>query len=312
MRSLIVGSLIALALLLGTTASRAEALPQEVVINGVEFVHVPEGWFWYAVDGGTWKDVSEGRVPYYRDVRIWLDGFYIGKYEARARDLFRFFTSGASQKTDQYVSGEARGCAVRRRSDGEWYLANPERDLPATHLSWELSVEFAEWMGFRLPTEMEWVKAARGTDKRIWPWGDEHPDDTHAGFSLGPACQALPVDYFRNGVSPYGAYNMAGNVLEYVADWYNEDYDVSLKDGMRNPPLATEGTTRGGELSAQMRTLKGGRWGSNAPSIHVYARRRMAPSENFICFGTRFAIDEATVRAHLSRGTATVVMQGRS
>lgn len=311
MRSFMIGALMALTLLTGTSASRAQALPQEVVINGVEFVHVPEGWFWYAVDGGTWKDVSEYKVPWYRDVKIWLDGYYIAKYEARARDLFRFFKSGASQKTSQYVSGEARGCAVRRRPDGEWYLAHPERDMPATHLSWELSVEFAAWMGFRLPTEMEWVKAARGTDKRVWPWGNEYPDDTFAGYAQGPDCHALPVDYFRNSVSPYGAYNMGGNALEYVQDWYNENYDAGLKDGMRNPPLATEGTTRNGELTAQMRSLKGGRWGSNADAIHVYARRRMAPSDNFICFGARFAIDEATVRAHLSKGTATVVAQGK-
>jgi len=307
MRSLIAAMLASLALLLGAPAALAQALPREVVINGVEFIHVPEGWFWYAVDGGHWVDVAAAKAPFYRDVKIWLDGFYIAKYEARGRDLLRFFQSGAAQHSAQYAKGEASGCAVRRRPDGEWYLADPRRDLPATHLSWQLADEWSRWMGFRLPTEAEWEKAARGTDRRLWPWGDEYPDDTMAGYAAGTDCHALPVDYFRNGVSPYGVYNMAGNALEYVADWYNEDFDAGLRDGQRNPPLADHGTLRNGEMTAPKKLLKGGRWGSNADALHVYARRHQFPDQNFICFGARFAIDEASVRAHLANGGASVV-----
>ncbi|RZI44277.1 hypothetical protein EGT07_02305 [Herbaspirillum sp. HC18] len=300
-----------LTLLCATSASRAEDLPREVVINGVEFVHVPQGWFWYAIGGGYWKDIKTKKSPWYRDVKIWLDGFYIGKYEALGSDLLALLQSGKSQYAWQYASGEARGCAVRRRPDGEYYLADPARKLPATHMSWQLADELARWMGFRVPTEAEWVKAARGTDRRVWPWGDEYPDDTFAGYGSGPDCHPLPIDYHRNGVSPYGAYNMAGNALEFVADWFNEDWDVSLKDGQRNPPLAANGTLMNNEWEAPMKLLKGGRWGSNADYIHIYARRPRIPEGNFICFGVRYAVDEATVRAHLANGTAKVVMQGK-
>lgn len=311
MRSFIQMLLLSLSLSLGLThQARADDLPREVVINGVEFIQIPEGWFWYAVGGGYWKDTSRLKVPWYRDVKTWLDGFYIAKYEARARDLVRFLNSGQAKYASQYGQGDRTLCAVRQRPDGAYYLAEPELDLPASQLSWQLADEFARWMGFRLPSEAEWEKAARGTDKRIWPWGNEHPDDTFAQYNTNSDCQGMPVDYFRNGISPYGVYNMAGNAMEFVADWFNEDFDVSMKDGQRNPPLATHGTLGNGDLNVPMKLVKGGRWGSPSSAVHIYARRHHRPDDSFICFGARFAVDVDTVRAHLRNGTATVVSQG--
>ena len=311
MRRFVISVLTTLTLLLGPSISQASELPGEVVINGVEFVHVPQGWFWYAVGGGQRKDIQDGKSPWFRDVKTHLNGFYIAKFEARGRDLLRFFNSGQARYAEQYARGEADGCAVRRRPSGEYYLADPASDLPATHLSWQLADEFARWMGFRLPTEAEWEKAARGTDRRIWPWGNEYPDDTFAGFGTSTKCNPVPVDYFRNGLSPYGAYNMAGNALEFVADWFNEDFDASMTDGQHNPPLATHGTLSNGEMLVQQKILKGGRWASNADFIHIYGRNRFPVDGNFVCFGARFAIDIESVRAHLAKGTATVVAKVR-
>lgn len=308
MRSLIHALLLSLALALGAQApAQADELPREVVINGVEFIHVPKGWFWYSVGGGYWKDMQSTNSIFFRDVNTWLDGFYIAKYEARGRDLLRFLSSGQARYAAQYAKGEADGCAVRRRPDGEYYLADPARDLPATHLSWQLADEFARWMGFRLPSEAEWTKAARGSDRRVWPWGNEYPDDTFAGFGTDTKCHPMPVDAFRNGISPYGVHNMAGNAMEFVADWFNEDFDISMKDGQRNPPLATHGTLANGELNGPKKILKGGRWASNANFIHVYGRNLHHMDGNFVCFGARFALDVETVRQHLAKGTATIV-----
>ncbi|HEY3326502.1 MAG TPA: formylglycine-generating enzyme family protein [Novimethylophilus sp.] len=287
-------------------APRQPDLPREIIINGVEFVLVPEGWFWYAVENGEREKAVQKGKPWFRDVKVWLDSYYIAKYEARARDLKRFLDSRDVKHRTEYGSGETKGCAVRRNEAGEYYLTEPERDLPATHLSWNLADEFTRWMGFRMPTEAEWVKAARGTDRRLWPWGDEYPDDTYAGFRAFGGCTPAPVTSFSNGKSPYGAYNMAGNVFEYVADWYNEQFDLDIKDGDRNPVPAATGTLTEG-IPRPVKILKGGRWASSASFIHVYARTTMRPDENFRCFGVRFAVDVETARTHLENGTATIV-----
>lgn len=291
----------------GARAAQGNALPREVVINGVEFVHIPAGWFWYAIENQTWGIAGSPGQPHYRDVKVWLDGFYIGKFEARARDFKRFMESNEVNHRSQYAEADIEGCTVRRKSEGEYYEVDTMQDLPATFLSWDLATEFARWMGFRLPTEGEWTKAARGTDRRMWPWGDEYPDDTFAGYNRAATeCSMAPVDSFSNGKSPYGVYNMAGNTFELVQDWYNAEWDAALKDGVRNPPPPDKGT-KPSPLQDPKKILKGGRWSSPANGISIYRRNLHQPDEVFICYGTRFALDEATVKSHLANGTATVI-----
>lgn len=288
-------------------AAAAPQMPKEVRINGVEFIHVPPGWFWYALENSDYNTAGDPGYPYFRDIKVWLDGYYIGKYEARARDLKRFMDGKEVVHRDQYGDGETEGCSLRRNADGAYVLVNEEKDFPATHLSWELANEFTRWMGFRLPTEGEWIKAARGTDKRLWPWGDEYPDDTRAGYNSGVDCKVSPVDAFPLGRSPYGAYNMAGNVFEFVQDWYNKDWDLALKDGAKNPqPSDTPSKIM--PYRDPMRMLHGGRWASPANGITIYRRNLHKPDRNFICYGTRFALDEKTVAAHLAQGTAEVLV----
>lgn len=311
MRSFFLSMMLSIISLLGAgdavAAPQENQLPHEVIINDVEFVLVPEGWFWYAVQNGNFEQSLKLGKAWYRDVKIWQDSFYIAKYEARARHFKNFLDSKNVQHRLEYKRAESTGCSVRRKEDGEYYLTEPDRDLPATHLSWNLADEFTRWMGFRMPTEAEWVKAARGTDHRLWPWGDDYPDDTYAGFRAFGGCTPAPVTSFSNGKSPYGAYNMAGNVLEYVADWYNEQFDFSLKDGDRNPVPAANGSLDE-DIAKPMKILKGGRWASSASFIHVYSRALQPPDELFRCFSVRFAVDVATVREHLEKGTATIVV----
>lgn len=308
-----------------------DALPREVVINGVELVLIPAGWFAYTV-----SIADDIRVPagarLHREARVWLDSFYIAKYEARARDFARFMNAGAAspetlarqekenekRSVRKEVTFTAEGdkvverkielpeCTVRRGPDGAWFEADAARDLPATNMSWALANEFAAWMGLRLPTEAEWQKAARGdTDRRAWPWGDTYPDDTHALYGWITSCAPAPVDAYPKGRSPYGLYNMAGNVSEYVADWFNQGFDDGIKDGMRNPPLAMEGSPIPDDVPKKI--SMGGLWSRDAVWIRIQERREVRPFKPGPWEGTRFAADIATVRAHLERGTAHVV-----
>ena len=302
-----------------TGASNADAgkdLPREIVVNGVEFVLVPEGWFHFSVpdrDPKTGEARRHGRL----EVKAWTDTFYIGKYEARARDFVRFMNSGAARYARQYGSipenqkwldGETEGCSVRlNKSDNSYFLVEPQLDLPATHLSWDLANEFAAWMGFRFPTDAQWVRAFRGDDRRIFPWGNEFPDDTFAAFEEGATkCAVQPVTQYPKGRSAFGAYNMAGNVFEYVEDWLNFAYMGKLQDGVRNPRAAEPFQTS--DMEKPLRMLRGGRWASGAGELSIYGNRDTQPTdEGFRCFGARFALNADAAREFIANGKATVV-----
>lgn len=297
----------------------APALPREVSINGVEFVLIPQGWFWYSVAAGH-LGLLPANAPLFRHVRVWLDSYYLAKYEARARDFARFLNSGpepsallAAQEKDtlanyaEHDTPPDLACTLRRDSAGVYQLIDGQHEMPATNLSWTVADAFAGWMGFRLPSEAEWEKAARGPDpeRRHWPWGNDYADDTYAHFNAGSHCHPAPVTAYPKGRSPYGLYNMAGNVEEHVADWYNTSFDASLKDGARNPLPAATATPLPGEKPKKIK--KGGRWSLDVAQLTIAERDFEAINLASIRVGARFAVDVSTVRRHLAHGTATIL-----
>jgi formylglycine-generating enzyme required for sulfatase activity len=120
-------------------------------------------------------------------------------------------------------------------------------DYPITGVTWEEAKAFCQWVGGRLPTEAEWEKAARGTDSRRYPWGDQW-DESRCNTFVGGPHRPLAVGMFPECVSPYGLLDMAGSVFEWCEDWYDERYYESspVKDPL-GPPSGLSRVTRGGD-----------------------------------------------------------------
>lgn len=292
-------------------AFAAVTLPDHVMVRGEHFIRIPAGDFWYSVER-NYPNERRPNEPAYREVRIWLDEYYLAKHEARVGDFVRFMNSPAA-KTDwigdpEQWTAEGDGCAIAYEPGRGFFARFADPDLPATALTGELAEAFSRWMGFRLPTEAEWQKAARGTDRRLWPWGNEYPDDTFGNFAFGVLCGPTPVTAYPKGQSPYGLLNMAGNVAEWTSNWFNLAFDRSLHDGQRNPP-PPENPAFNEHQNWVAAIIKGGRWGNIVGNQGIAFRELNRRGEFTSSSGVRFALDAERVAELLAAGDAQPVQQ---
>lgn len=184
---------------------------------------------------------------------VYLDAFYIDLLEVTNREYQDCVEDGACQppqRTDCCAENPANSARPA-------YFGNPEYDeYPVIFISWYDAYDYCTWRGARLATEAEWEKAARGTDGRMFPWGDEEPTPallnfywSPGEFDVMPLNGTAPVGTYPKGASPYGVHDMAGNVYEWVYDIYSPDY--YLISPYRNPTGPEEGrwrVTRGGSF----------------------------------------------------------------
>lgn len=151
------------------------------------------------------------------------------------------------------------------------FLAQTElSDHPVVYVTWFDALVYCRWTGRRLPTEAEWEKAARGVDGRLYPWGYWEPNLLNYGNLIGTT---VPVNRFPFGASPYGALNMAGNVREWVWDWYGEDYYQQAPDrNPQGPELGEERVLRGGGYTDTNRRVRSNNRFKHEPDSPGYNR----------------------------------------
>ena len=223
-------------------------------------VYVPAGEFIMGSDDkDAKKSLAGGRAfPEIPVSTIYLDGYWIDKYEVTTGQYALCVAAGDCQAPHLFTSGY--GSSYRPK-----YYGNPEySNYPVIWVNWSMALAYCEWAGRKLPTEAEWEKAARGTDARIYPWGNDPLDSTRANFCDidCPLPQAnggfndgypntAPVGSFPAGASPYGVMDMAGNVWEWTSTLVRP-YPYTTADGREDPK---ESPNVDGE-----RVWRGGSW----------------------------------------------------
>ena len=225
----------------------------------MEMVYIPAGEFIMGTEKGK-GDNSE-----YPQHTIYLDAYWMDKTEV---------TNAMYQKCVDAGICLPSTYADPSRSHPEY----TKPDLPIMEISWFDARSYCKWVGRRLPTEAEWEKSARGTDGRIYPWGNSYDCSIANTDELcDPYKDNAPVGSFPEGASPYGVLDLAGNVSEWVADWYKFDYYVHSP--YRNPL---------GPETGQNKVIRGG--GSFGPLIRSARREQVRPTYRHFAMGFRCAI----------------------
>lgn len=226
-------------------------------------VTVPAGSFTMGRDDGP-----EDERPAHT---VMLTTFRIDRLPVTNHEFAGFLNAAGLRAQDgakRYDDDDA-DARIHLRS-GRWQADAGYGDHPAVEASWIGARDFCAWRGARLPTEAEWEKAARGTDRRLYPWGNAPPDATRARF--GAAFNAtMPVTAHPAGASPYGALDMAGNAWEWVSSVYRA-YPYRADDGREQNGPGPVRSTRGGghDSSAEeiMATQRGRQLSRNPRAGH--------------------------------------------
>jgi formylglycine-generating enzyme len=227
-----------------------------------KLVLIPAGWFGMGSEAG-----QENERPVHR---VWVDAFYLATCQVTNAEYGRFLRATGSHAPPLW---------------GDPNFNHPEQ--PVVAVSWFEAVEYCEWLielngrKYRLPTEAEWERAARGgVEGRLFPWGDDPPESLP---NYGERWKAGPEPVGRSMPNAFGLHDICQNVHEWCSDWYGHDYYV----------VSTERNPRGPD-SGERRASRGGSWRHHVKVTRCAARSSIPPQFQYADYGFRVASDPQT------------------
>jgi formylglycine-generating enzyme required for sulfatase activity len=279
--------------------------------DGMVMVYIPEGEFTMGSSFLESLVFTNFKLFVFPDQRpkhkVYLDAFWLDQTEVTV-GMFKKFVEATGYRTTAERQGWGKPW-TKGPKEKEWprtpgtdwlHPQGPESKAEANHpviqVSWEDAAAYCKWVGGQLPTEAQWEKAARGIDGRRYPWGNKFNGNfLNYGDSRCPVerwrdskyddgyAYTAPVGRYPQGASPYGALDMAGNVWEWVFDWYDENYyEVSP---YRNPT---------GPDSGSVRVLRGGSWYDGEPKgwVNGLVRHQNPATDRYEDVGFRCAMPD--------------------
>jgi iron(II)-dependent oxidoreductase len=259
------------------------ALPdlKKIAPIGRGMVLIPEGEFLMGTTDAAAEQIAES-FPKSKDSwikdekpphRVSLKAFYIDRHEVTNGEYKKFVD--ATGHRAPFVEEE---WAEEYNWENDTYPPGKE-DHPVVLVSWDDARAYADWAGKRLPTEAEWEKAARGgLEGKLWPWGDEWNPEAVNSWESGTRGTQPVKSYPPNG---YDLYDMAGNVWEWCADWYDSDYYQA------SPAAEPQGPDKG-----MNRPVRGGSWSNMSLTSRCAERKKMNPRTQFNSIGFRCVKDK--------------------
>ena len=222
------------------------------------------------------NDHGEDEAP---EHKTYLDSYYIDRYEVSAND-FSLFLNDVSNRNGYYLNNQYGTLFY----NGKFQARKGFENHPINNVKWKGAFEYCRWKGKHLPTEAQWEKAARGEDGKIYPWGNKPPAHNLARYRQVWTKEIkhhvmVPVNLFSEGTSPYGAHHMAGNVKEWVDDWFDREYYDEPENHI-NPK---------GQIGGEYKVLRGGSWRDLTGFIYSSFRNNAYPYSRLDDYGFRCA-----------------------
>jgi len=261
---------------------------------------------WVNIPGGTFNMGQDGIAIATPVHPVTLTAFRMLKYEVTA--------------TDYKACVDASVCQYNGETSGTYYTYNRVSydNHPINYVNWSEAQTYCQWVGGDLPTEAQWEYAARGTDGRTYPWGETVPSVTNnnlancsESYCYDGYSYTSSVGTFEQGKSPFGLYDMAGNVWEWIKDWYSSSYYNNCASGCTDPF---------NDVSGSDRVNRGGSWVSYTDVLRSSNRVNLGPSYRFSNLGFRCAspqdnfytenrltIKKSDCTKHLNRATQSVM-----